>query len=273
MNAVRRGLLGFMGSLLVSNASGAGGQKAQASSVKPRHVLCCLGGAHALALLSEAAEKAVRDFATGFSVDHTYSQDKPDKRMERSFGVSWDRVQPDAWSPADEKAVLDHQSVLYVLSPPMTQDNAVTISATALLVVDRLTKAGATAIKGESAGVAHGLARWNELVLQSAAALKSNDDIGLRRICRLAFAKRPLAGDVYLESVGYHLVGLPEVYIPKSRGTDREGSALMDTVADEIARNGLAPTLKARSASLSFKTDYAEDDFKFNPYGIVKLRS
>ena len=90
---------------------------------------------------------------------------------------------------------------------------------------------------------------------------------------RLAFTKRPLAAEVYLESVGFHLVGLPEVYIPKSRGTDREVSALMDTVADEIARNGLEPTLKARGARLFFDTDFAEDDFKFNPYGIVKLAS
>jgi len=273
MNAVRRGLLGLMGTLLMSGASRAGGQKARRSSVTPRHVLCFLGGAHALEPLSDAAEKAVRDFATGFNVDHTYSQDKPDERMERSFGVSWDRVQPSAWSLADEKAVLDHQSVLYVLSPPMTPDNAVTVSTAALLVVDQLIKAGATAVKGESAGVAHGLARWNELVLQAGAALKSNDDIALRRICRLAFTKRPLAAEVYLESVGFHLVGLPEVYIPKSRGTDGEVSALMDTVADEIARNGLEPTLKARGARLFFDTDFAEDDFKFNPYGIVKLAS
>ena len=49
MNAVRRGLLGLMGTLLVSGASEAGDRKAKRSSVKPRHVLCFLGGAHALA--------------------------------------------------------------------------------------------------------------------------------------------------------------------------------------------------------------------------------
>ena len=273
MNAVRRGLLGLMGTLLVSGASEAGERKAQRSPVKPRHVLCFLGGAHALAPLAEAAEKTIRDFATGFSVDRTYSQDKPDERMARSFGVSWDRVQPGAWSNDDEVAVAGHQSVLYVMGPRMTADNAVTVSTAALLVVDQLIKAGAVAVKGESAGVAHGLVRWNELVMQGAAALKSDDDLALRRICRLAFTKRPLAGDDYLESVGFHLVGLPEVYVPKSRGTEREGAALIDTVADEMARKGLEPTLKARRAGLSFATDYAEDDFKFNPYGIVKLAS
>ena len=278
MNAVRRGLLGFMGALLMTGPSDAGNPrdaaaKARRSAVKPRHVLCFLGGANGLTPLSDAASAAIRDIATGFAIDHTYSQDKPDSRMSRSFGVSWDRVHPGARTDADEEAVERHQSVLYVLGPPMTAETATVVSTGALMLVHQVIKAGATAVKGESAGVAHGLARWNELVLQAGAALQSDDDFALARICRLAFAKRPLAGDDYLESVGFHLAGLPEVYVPKSRRSEREAVALMDAVADEIARHGVEATLKARRAKLSFEQDYAEGDFKFNPYGIVKLPS
>jgi hypothetical protein len=282
MNVIRRELLCFMGALLMSSPSHAGepnpaasGQDASAarSSIKPRHVLCFLGGAHGLAQLTDAASMAIDDFATGFSLDRIYSQDKPDERMNSSFGVCWDRVAPNAWSKSDEEAVANHKSVLYVLSPPMTSDTAVTISAAALLLVDSLIKAGAIAVKGESAGVAHGLARWRELVLQGGSALKSDDDVALSRACRLAFAKRPLASEDYLESVGFHLVGLPEVYVPKSHGSEREAVAVMDAVADEITQRGLQPTLRGRGASLSFASIYAEDDFKFNPYGTVKLAS
>jgi len=273
MNAVRRGLLELMGSLLMAGPSDAANPKAQRSNVKPRHVLCFLGGANALAPLSDAASAAIREVATGFEIDRTYSQDKPDPRMSRSFGVSWDRVQPNARTDADEAAVEGHQSVLYVLGPRMTPENATVVSAGALMLIHQVIKAGATAAKGESAGVAHGLARWNELILQASAALKSDDDFALRRVCRLAFAKQPLASDDYLESVGFHLAGLPEVYVPKSRGNEREAVAIMDAVADEIARHGVEATLKSRRAKLSFESDYAEGDFKFNPYGIVKLAS
>ena len=272
MNAVRRGLLGFMGAMLMAGPSHAA-PKAQRSSVKPRHVLCFLGATNDLKPLSDAASAAIREVATGFSVDTTYSQDKPDSRMSASFGVSWDRVQPNARTDADEEAVAKHQSVVYVMGPPMTPETATVISTGALMLVHQVVKAGATAVKGESAGVAHGLARWNELVRLAAAALKSDDDLALRRICRLAFAKRPLASDDYLESVGFHLAGLPEVYVPKSARSERDAVALMDAVADEIARQGVAATLKSRRAKLSFEQDYAEDDFKFNPYGIVKLPS
>lgn len=243
------------------------------SRVKPRQVLCFLGGKHGLAALSDAASIAINDFATAFSIDHSYSQDEADERMSRSFDVSWDRVHPGAWLESDEEAVENHASVLYVLGPPMTSDTAVSVSAGALRLVDELIKAGAIAVKGESAGIAHGLKRWRALALEGISALKSGDDFALSRTCRLAFAKRPLASENYLESVGFHLAGLPEVYVPKSHGSEREAVAVMDAVADEIAQRGLEPTLKDRGASLSFASAYEEDGFKFNPYGIVKLAS
>jgi hypothetical protein len=105
------------------------------------------------------------------------------------------------------------------------------------------------------------------------SALKSGDDLALSRACRLAFAKRPLASEDYLESVGFHLVGQPEVYVPKSHGSEREAVAVMDAVADEITQRGLQPTLRDRGATFNFASIYAEDDFKFNPYGTVKLVS
>ncbi len=96
-------------------------QAAEGSSVTPRHVLCFLGRERNLNTLSEAASQAIRDFATGFSIDENYSQAEPDDRMVQSFAVCWDRVEADASSPADEDAVADHQSVLYILGPSMQQ--------------------------------------------------------------------------------------------------------------------------------------------------------
>ncbi|WP_434734183.1 hypothetical protein NL154_24290 (plasmid) [Rhizobium sp. YTUHZ044] len=243
----------------------------EASSVTPRHVLCFLGRDRDLSRLSEAAAKAIRDFATGFSVDKDYSQAEPDDRMSRSFDVCWDRVEPDAWNETDEKAVADHQSVLYVLGPSMTQADTIKVSMTALRLVEQLIDAGAVAVKGESAGIAHGLDRWRVLIGQGAEAQKAGDPLAQQRVGRLAFAKRPLSARGYLESVGFHLVGLPEVYVPETVGSERQVVAIMDAVAGEIGKQGLDATLKARGASLSFDSTYDVDEFKFNPYGIVKL--
>jgi hypothetical protein len=265
----RRTFLTSMGALPMVAAGGA--EASAASQVKPRHVLCFLGGEGGNAALSEAVSGAIADFARGFSIDETYSLAKADPHMKRSFGVCWDRVEPNAWTERDEEAVLGHKSVLYVLSPPMTAETSVTASTAALMMIHSVIKAGAIAVKGESAGIAHGLARWQQLIAQAGAALQSDDDLALRRVCRLAFAKRPLSSAKYFESVGFHLVGLPEVYVAKSYGSDREAVAVMDEVADDIAKRRLDAVLGERKATLTHKSSYEWDDFKFNPYGIVLI--
>ena len=243
------------------------------SAVKPRHVLCFLGKDESLLHPPKAVANTITDF--GFEIDRTYSQAQPDPHMARSFGVCWDRVFPNAWSAADEAAVANHKSVLYVLSPPMEQQKVVAYSAAALRIVEEMIEAGATAVKGESAGVAHGLARWRSLASDCKAAAKTNQGLALTaamgRTCRLAFAKRPLGGVAYNESVGFHLVGLPEVYVAKTHGSDRDAVRIMDEIADAMAERGIDATLRDRNLKLSRDSDYAEDDFKFNPYGIVRI--
>jgi hypothetical protein len=245
----------------------------QSSSVKPRHVLCFLGKDEGLLHPPKALAKTIADF--GFEIDRIYSQAKPDPHMERSFAVCWDRVFPNAWSAADEAAVANHKAVLYVLSPPMEQQKAVAYSGAALRIVEEMIEAGAIAVKGESAGVAHGLKRWMQLAGECKAAAKTNHGFAvtaaMSRTCRLAFAKRPLDGKTYNESVGFHLVGLPEIYVAKSRGSDRDTVTLMDEIADAMTEQGIDAALADRKLSLSRNSQYAEDDFKFNPYGIVHV--
>jgi hypothetical protein len=73
--------------------------------------------------------------------------------------------------------------------------------------------------------------------------------------------------------VGFHLVGLPEVYVAKSRGSDRDAARLMDEIADAMAERGIDVTLRDRKLALSRESQYADDDFKFNPYGIVRVEA
>jgi hypothetical protein len=275
MDRFRRQLLWSIG-LFAASPAWANDQREmdmQPSSVKPRHVLCFLGKDESLLHPPKAAAKAIADF--NFEIDRIYSQARPDPHMERSFGVCWDRVFPNAWSAADEAAVANHKAVLYVLSPPLEQQKAVAYSAAALRIVEEMIAAGATAVKGESAGVAHGLKRWLQLASECKAAATTNQGLALTaamsRPCRLAFAKRPLGGAAYNESVGFHLVGLPEIYVAKARGGDRDAVKLMDEIADAMAERGIDAVLQDRKLTLSRTSQYAEDDFKFNPYGIVRI--
>jgi hypothetical protein len=75
----------------------------------------------------------------------------------------------------------------------------------------------------------------------------------------------------YVETVGFHLVGLPEVYVAKTLGTDLEKAAMMDAIADEMKQRGVQTVVRERKATLSFDSNYREDDFKFDPYDIVYI--
>jgi hypothetical protein len=45
----------------------------------------------------------------------------------------------------------------------------------------------------------------------------------------------------------------------------------MDTIADEMKQRGFSAVVSERKASLSFESRYREDDFKFDPYGILHI--
>lgn len=64
---------------------------------------------------------------------------------------------------------------------------------------------------------------------------------------------------------------MPEVYVAKTLGTDLEKAAMMDTIADEMKQRGVQAVVRDRKATLSFESRYREDDFKFDPYGIVYI--
>jgi len=62
------------------------------------------------------------------------------------------------------------------------------------------------AVKGESASVAHGLKRWQQLAEEYGKTGRFAPAVS--QICRLALTRRPpLGSERYLQSVGFHLVG------------------------------------------------------------------
>lgn len=237
------------------------------SDIQPRHVLCILGPDQGYAELARSIQSGIDDFAPEFEIDTDYSLDTPDARMEVGFDVCWDRVHEEAWTDADEAAVEDHGCVIYVLGPRMEPDNSVAVSAQALRLIAHVLAGPAVAVKGETAGVAHGVERWQQLCGEAEHA---RSDAELARVCRLALCKRPLGDDEFLSSVGFHLVGLPEVFVPREMSDDELVlSAKIDSIADQLFAQGVEPVLRSGQAALEPVDGYDEDAFKYNPYGAL----
>jgi hypothetical protein len=233
------------------------------AKVKPRHVICLLGEWKSL----DGVEKTVKTFGRGFSVDWEYSQVGADARMAQAFAASVDRVTP-SFTEQDHARIQRHNTVAYVLSPPIERAEAMAVSAAALEITARLVQAGATAVKSESAGVAHGLDHWVQLARNRA----------LNTALRQAWVRRPIADqDGTRYSCGMHLLGQPDMECTPGR-PDLEAVRWMDALADKVlAGQALGKTFSvdgqapAKPLQTLPCTRYEEDDFFFNPYGYVRI--
>lgn len=223
--------------------------------VLPRHVLCVLGSGLDLSAVEEVVR---RTGGPGFTVDRDAFRQVHDPRMPRSFAAC---LMNDSFDESDEEAVETHDSVVYVLSPPMPQHIAfnprrhvlageeygyklpggawsevLDVSRRTLEVAGALLRSGATAVKNESSGLTHGRNRW--LLLADRAA-ESTDWTGLAVVLFDAWVKRPLAAGNLLSSCGMHLLGAPDVEVevdwpdPERPSGQQVGDAvdLMDNLA------------------------------------------
>jgi hypothetical protein len=220
---------------------------------------------------------------TGFVLDREFSQLEPDRRMVRSFEASYDRVTP-SMMDSDWDAIRAHSAVAYVLSPPIREGQAPDISGRALLLTAALLQGGGVAAKGESAGIAHGRARWLNLAADYTQAAARKDLHTLGATLYWAWVRRPLLDEDsgVFHSCGMHLLGERDVEIESSLDVD-EAVEWIDLlglylVADRPKRkikNGEGFRLRdggpRRVLQLEPCQRYEEDAFLFNPYGYIRL--
>ncbi|MEV4014304.1 hypothetical protein AB0J35_27760 [Nonomuraea angiospora] len=254
------------------------------SEAFPRHVLCVLG---ARLDLSEI-ERIAAGFG-GFVLDREYSEAEPDPRMPEAFEASMAAA---SFDEADWAAVESHDTVGYLLSAPMMRELAFDTSRRLLAVTAALLRSGATAVKNESSGIAHGRDRWLALADRAAdataEALADRADEALADALVAAWVKRPIHDGQVLYSCGMHLLGAPEVEIevgaePPTKDRLIELVAHLDTLASYLLTDPRAEEIED-GAGFRMAEDaprwllrtgvcdrYDEDDLFFNPYGYVRL--
>lgn len=244
-------------------------QSIAAPAVRPRFVLCVLGEWNSL----EPVAAVVNAFDSGFTLDREYSILKRDARMQSSFAVSTDRVK-NTFTKDDERSVKRHNTVAYVLSGPIDQDKALKIAGSALELTARLINAGSTAVKMESAGIAHGKAHWLSLA-QKATSASALERI---RVLQEAWVKRPIEdGDIFY-SIGMHVLGQPDIECVTGNMQPLETVRWMDALGHQLLTSKVrnkqfSPDTQSADKNLRPGpcTRYEEDDFQFNPYGYMRL--
>jgi len=253
----------------------------------PRPVLCVLGADLDFDLVEKVAAEA--GGMAGFTLDDEYSEQEHDPQMPEAFEASLARA---SFTDADWDAVEEHDSVAYLLSRPMRaftmppellRPTLLEVSRDALAVSAALLRSGATAVKNESNGIAHGRERWLSLAEQAVAA---TTDAELAGVLYRASVKRPISTGELLYSCGMHLLGSPDVElmaIPTTNGEVEDCVTLMDTLAmylltDERAAEmadgeGFRLTEDSPRWLLKHYPDdrHESDDIFYNPLGYWRL--
>ncbi len=240
-----------------------------------RHVLCVLGTGLDLDAVEAAAARE------GFELDWEYSGTGADPRMPEAFEACVARA---SFTRADWDAVEAHDTVAYVLSPPVLPGVAFTVARRTLVLTADLLRSGATAVKNESSGLTHGRDRWLDLAAGVYAGGAEESAVPLYR----AWVKRPIADGPLLHSCGMHLLGAPDIELappedPAAAPAPDEAAALIDGLAlyllterraEEIEDGEgfrLAPDAPRWILRHHPCDRYEADDFFFNPHGYWRL--
>ncbi len=241
-----------------------------------RHVLCVLGTGLDLDEVEVIAGKE------GFELDREYSETEPDPRMPAAFEACAARA---SFTGADWAAVEEHDTVAYLLSPPVLPDASFTVARRSLVLTAELLRSGATAVKNESSGLTHGRERWLDLAAGVYTGLPEDSVVPLYR----AWVKRPIAASSVHHSCGMHLLGAPDAELerpPADGGAEPDAdtvAGLLDALAlhlltERPARDiedgeGFRLTPDAPQWILRHHPceRYEEDDIFFNPHGYWRL--
>ncbi|MGH8876008.1 MAG: hypothetical protein ACRD0P_01480 [Stackebrandtia sp.] len=170
--------------------------------IYPRHVMCFLGTGLDLEHCRKVAAEVGGE---EFTLDDEYSDTEADPNMPQAFESS---LTVDSFTDSDWAAVDQHDSVAYILSPPMRPSTQIDNSRRMLAVTAALLRDGASAAKNESSLHAHGRDRWLDL---ADAAAKAEDEVSLLETLYHAFVKRPIHDGEVLFSCGMQLLGEADI--------------------------------------------------------------
>ncbi len=254
-------------------------QNSKAADIKPRHVICALGTWENF----DKLKSVVAESPHAFRLDTDYSVLAPNPNMVQSFKVNQDRLPP-SMTQTDWQAVEAHAAIAYILSPPMTPENAEAVSGACLGLIRDLFACGATAIQNESSGLAHGKSRWISLAEKYQKAISAQNDFDAGIALYNAFVQKGIVdNETIVYSIGLHLLGHRDLEyqkhgeqpITEMEWLDLLGYYIMGDRLERPILEGdgfrLNPNSGRRILTLTNCERYDPSSFQYNPYGYYRL--
>lgn len=169
---------------------------------------------------------------------------------------------------SDLSKINDHETVAYFsffkdLNAPLNMIENV------LRVIQFLLENGSAAIKIEGSDMVYSLDLWEKFVQDGIEFQQAADWRSFFQLCSFAFVRRGIESSYCYETVGYHFVGLPEIFLFKESVDVAEILELTERFAEEIWQYGPDYAQEMHGAEWDEDFTYMEDDLRYNPFGVL----
>ncbi len=248
------------------------------ASLPPAMILNVLGNMESFdALKSEFEEMAAAAFVDTYRLDPEFSELVNDDRMLRSYSACMDRTEP-SMTDQDWENIENHTaSAYFIVRNIFSERTRISVSmVTARCLGNLIDKGMITAAKIETAGLAHGLVRWRELITQMTDAVEQRDQKSMLLALYKMFVRKPISDDDKLYTCGMQNLGLPDFVIAFGEDAEPSEQEQIDSVARfekaflatfglEEASEPLTPYKKRPDFG------YKLGDLRHNPFGYTLI--
>lgn len=149
------------------------------------------------------------------------------------------------------------------------QDDSLNLTVNVLRVIQFIFENGGIAIKIEGSDMVYSSDLWGKIVQEGIELHQAANWKNLFQLCSFAFVRRGIEGSYCYETIGYHFLGLPEIYFPKESVDTAEILGRTEQFAEEIWQHGCNYAEEVHGAEWDEDFNYTEDDLKYNPFGIL----
>ena len=176
-----------------------------------------------------------------------------------------------SWEEEEEEKIKNHGSVFIVESLPYSPEDGIARSLEGLRLIRSLLINGVLAAMVEGSKSTFSGKVWSELAQEADDAEEHGDRERLSKLLAFALVRRGVAGDYYYETLGYHFLGLPEIYIPLASIEASEVFELTEQVTEDILTFGIEHILEEYRAEWEEDLTFSESEVEYNPYGVIYL--
>lgn len=225
-----------------------------------RMKICVLGPVSWLSYIKNKSD----EYVEWANLDFESSIDDHSEIVADEFFENWrGEIQEE-----DISQINNHETVAY-FSFSHAQDDSLNLTVNVLRVIQFILENGGVAIKIEGSDMVYSADLWKKIVQEGIELHQAADWQSLFKLCSFAFVRRGIESSYCYETIGYHFLGLPEIYFPKESVDTAEILGRTEQFAEEIWQHGFNYAEEVRGAEWDEDLTYTEDDLKYNPFGIL----